>query len=231
MAYSVSGPGRKQTITERGWYAPPYTACRFAVIAQIAVRMGYELPLERYPEGVENAVYDLQLAGDRTPHNGSTMAQGQKAIRALLPGAPFFFGVLSDTEMFEAVGRGATVGFAADCGNLPRYLKNFIGQGYDGGHYLAIDGVYEDGTVDLSDPMYRPARAAKPRRIPWVDIKDAILRNAAGAIYVTFGYADEAYLLKQRDAANAQLGQALEDVTTHQAEVDALNAQIAALHG
>jgi hypothetical protein len=222
MTYPIV-TGRKQTVTERGWFAPPFTACRFAVLAQIAVRMGYDVPLARQPEGVDNFVRDLQIAGDNTPQNGSTMRQGQKAVAALLPDAPYFFGTMTDAEVMDAVNRGATVGFAVDCGKLPRYLKQYVGYAYNGGHYVAVDGV-DGNMVDYSDPMYRPAREAKPRRVNWADISPAVLRNSAGALIVSLGYQDEALLQQQLDKAQERL-------TTAQADVDTINGQIDALHG
>jgi hypothetical protein len=220
---SAIGPGIKQTVTERGWFAPPFTACRFAVIAQIALRMGYQVPLTRQPKNADNFVRDLQLAGDNTPHNGSTMRQGQKAVRALLPGAPFLFGTMSDAEMFAAVQKGATVGFAVDCSKLPRYLKNFVGYGYKGDHYMAIDGT--DGVnVDLSDPMYRPAGQAKPRSVPFGDIEDAVLRDKAGDMIVTLGYQDAAYLGQELAEAQTALIQAQAAVIAAQAKVDQITA-------
>jgi hypothetical protein len=225
--------GRKQTVTERGWFAPPFTGCRFAVIAQICLRMGYDVPLERSPDGAPNFVYDLQQAGDNTPGDGSTMRQGQKAMRALLPNAPILFGTLTDTEFADAVGKGATVGFAVNCAKLPAYLKNYVGSGYVGGHYMAIDGVNLDGTVDLSDPMYRPAKQAKPRTVPWDDISPAIERDAQGAIIVTMGYADTASLAEQIAAGEEHIAalQAANDamvarITANNTAIDAFAAQL-----
>lgn len=230
MTYPVGTQGRKQTVSERGWFAPPFTGCRFAVIAQIALRMGYELPLARQPEGVENAVRDLQLAGDNTPGNGSTMAQGQKAIRALLPGSDFLFGTLTDEEFHEAVAKGATVGFAVNFAKMPRYLKNFTGYGYNGGHYMAVDGSDGD-SVDLSDPMYRPAREAKPRRVPFADFKNAILRNGAGEMLVTMGYENVAVLRKKQRQIAAQIADVDSQIIRLEAQSLDLQAQQADVEG
>jgi hypothetical protein len=231
MTYPV-GPGHKQTVSERGWFTEDtgMTACRFAILTQIAIRTGYSVPLARQPKGADNFVYDLQLAGDNTPHNGSTMRQGQKGVAALLPGAPISFGTMTDAEMFEAVKRGATVGFAVNCGKLPRYLRNFVGYSYTKGHYVAVDGV-DGNMVDLSDPMYRPARDAKPRRVDWADLSPAVLRDRQGALIVSLGYQDEAYLQQQLVKAQERLTDAHVLTIDAQGDIDALNGKISALHG
>jgi hypothetical protein len=224
------GPGVKQTVTERGYFAPPFTACRFAVIAQILLRMGYQVPLERKP-GADNFVLDLQLAGDNTPKNGSSMRQGQKAVAALLPDAPVLFGTITDTEMFDAVGHGATVGFAVNMGKMPRELKNFCGYGFNGGHYMAVDAAYGgvDGfDVDLNDPMYRPAKNAQPRRVAWNDIKDAIVRDGAGNLIVTLGFQDAAWLRSQLAIVEAHLTEENAVVVDLEASADSLRTRIAA---
>src|SRR5512146_1242123 len=112
-------PGRRQTVTERGYYAPPFTACRFAVEAQIEIRMGRDLPLNL--KAPPNAVRDLQLAGDPTPGTGSTIAQGKAAIAALIPDSDMKWGWMTPDELLDAVkNHGATVGFGVDCGKWPR---------------------------------------------------------------------------------------------------------------
>lgn len=226
MTYPVE-QGHKQTITERGWFAPPFTACRFAVHAQQAIRAGYDVPLARTPNGADNIVRILQLAGDNTPGNGSTMRQGQKAVREVFgDDAPFLFGTLDDAELFDAVRKGATVGFAVRCGRLPRYLKNFVGYGYTGGHYMAIDAVYDDGTVDLSDPMYRPARQAKPRRVPWSDLQAAIVRDNVGHAIVSLAFEDAAYLLEQQTELTAKIAQAQADLAAFTAQAAQIQARL-----
>lgn len=232
-------PGKRIVGSERGWFAPPFTACRFAEIAKQARAQGYDVPLARQPEGVDNFVRDLQIAGDNTPGNGSTMRQGQKAIRALLPDARFQFGTISDAELFDFVTRGATVSFAVDCGKLPRYLKRFVGYGFNGGHYMGVDGVYgslESFDIDLSDAMYRPAREAKPRRVPWDHVRSAVLRSGGGDIFVTMSWVNSAFLEAQLAAAQVALAsaevvlvEAETVVAANQAAVDVLAEQLAAL--
>ncbi|HET7128963.1 MAG TPA: hypothetical protein VFJ93_07805 [Gaiellaceae bacterium] len=195
--------------------------------------MGFDVPTARWPKGTPNIVQILQAAGDNTPGDGSTMRQGQKAVRIVFPGADFLFGRLSDDEFHDAVRNGATIGFSVDCGKLPRYLKNFVGQGYDGGHYMSVDGAYDDGSDDLFDPMYRPSKEAKPRRVNFGDFAKAIARDRHGDIIVTMGYENVAVLRQQQSNLTAQqsglqtsvsqLEQRLADVAT---QLSTVNAQL-----
>jgi|ERR1035437_266793 hypothetical protein len=232
MSYPV-GPGVKQTISQRGWFTKltGFTACRFATGAQCLVRTGVQVPLARQPKGVDNFVYDLQLAGDNTPKNGSSLGQLQKGIAKLVPDAQILFGRMTDAEMFSAVQKGATVGFVANFARLTPALREafFCGRGFVGGHAMAIDAVYDDGTVDVSTPMYKPAAQAKPVRVAYSAIKNAIERDGQGNLIVWLGYQDAAYLRDQ--LATAQAALAAEEVTVGrlQAAVTNLQGKIAAL--
>ena len=230
MTALAVGPGVDITVSERGWFAPPLTACRFAVETEIAEWMGYtSLPLARRPKGADNFVRDMQLAGDSTPQNGSTLRQGQKAIRVLMPDAPFLFGALSDAELLAAVAKGAKVGFAVDCSKLAPALKRFVGRSYNGGHYMCF------GPSGLSDAMFKPARLAHPQNISYDSFRDAIVRDAAGDVIVVLGFKDAAYLRTQLASLSSQIaaqqdriaiaGRALADM---QAAAAQLQSQIAA---
>ncbi len=208
--------GRKQTVTERGWFAPPFTACRFAVEAQVELRMGRDLPLALQPYGADNAVRDLQVAGDPTLGTGSTIRQGQAAIRKLIPDSDMKWGWMTPAELLDAVkNHGATVGFGVDCAKWPRYLRVFVGFAYTGGHYVCVDGVDDTGTevvVDLNDPMdgptkHRPNRVAQPRRRSWTDVLKGV-SLVGGLMRVTLGYENESWWKAQLVLAEADLAAA-----------------------
>jgi hypothetical protein len=209
-AFSV-GPGVDVTVSERGWFAPPFTGCRFAVEAEIAAFVGYTgLPLMRRPKGVDNFVLALQQAGDKTPWNGSTLAQGQKALRVLLPDAPILFGTLSDDEIVAAVAKNAKVGFAVRMSKMPHDLRRFCGYGYNGGHYMAF------GPSGLSDPMFKPAGQAHPLDVDYDEFKGAIERDAHGNPIVVVGFFNAAYYRQQlatAEAAKAPLDAQIADLT------------------
>lgn len=199
------GPGRRLPVSQRGYFTVfpdgvHFTACRFASLAQCLERGGYVLPLDRKPPAAgapDNFVHQLQLAGDNTPKNGSTMRQAQKALRVLFPDpadAPaVLFGTMAEVELFEALRKGASVGVGMDCSKWPLYLKRWVGRKYDGGHYVTFDDVRPSsavaGTVEvqLTDPMFAPARNIRPRWVPWSDVSPAASR-LNGEVRVTVMY-------------------------------------------
>lgn len=189
------GRGRKLPVSQRGWFTKAadgtqhFTACMFAGLAQILERVGYRMPLGRdipLPGQPDNFVHTLQKAGDPTPLTGSSMRQSQTALRKLLPDAPVLFGTMSETELFEALAKGATVRIIVDCSKLPRERKRWVGQGFMGGHAVTVDGI-SGSVVDWTDPMYRPAKAIKAEPVEWSTVSSAVKRNANG-IVVTLGY-------------------------------------------
>ena len=85
MTYSVTGPGRKETVSQRGWFVDNgpdgkrhFTACRFAVIAQLAIRMGYDLPLARAPEGLEHPALPARFFARLVHHPALTKRTGTR---------------------------------------------------------------------------------------------------------------------------------------------------------
>lgn len=218
MTYPVSA-AHDWYITERGWFTNNFpdgvrrfTGCRFAILGTEAAALGFDVPRNRGPEGAPNICYELQRAGDSTPANGSTMRQGQKAVATVFPGADFLFGALTDDQFFAAVDNGAVVGFAIDCSKLPLYLKNFVGTGYNGGHYVSVHGVTDAApspVTQLFDPMDR-RQDPRPRTAPYADYRKAILRDGQGRMIVSMVYRGVAVLRKQESQLLAQLDQ-LED--------------------
>lgn len=196
------GPGRRLPVSQRGWFtrlpdgSVHFTACMFAGLSQILERRGFRLPLGRAkpaPGEPDNFVHQLQLAGDPTPQNGSTIRQSQAALRKLFGDTPtgISFGTMSDAEVQAELAKGATIRISIDCSKLPRRLRRWVGYGYTGRHAIALDDVKldeEDAVqVALTDPMWKPAREIRSTWAWWTELAPAIVRTAKG-IVVTIGY-------------------------------------------
>lgn len=198
----VTGPGRRLPVSQRGYFTRfpdgtvHFTACMFAGLAQILERRGFRLPLGRQrpaPNQADNFVHQLQVAGDPTPANGSTIAQSQAALRKLFGTTPtgVQFGTMSAPEIAAELAKGATIRVSVDCSKLPRALKRWVGYSYTGRHAITLDDArsLDNGAiaVALTDPMYRPAKAIMAVWVALADLDAALVRTAKG-IVVTLGY-------------------------------------------
>lgn len=167
-----------------------------ASVSMVLAWTGYDLPLPRNKADTppDNFVYSLWVATGQTKQHGTTTAGTQKALKALLPEAPIFFGAGSPDEVIQLLENNAAIRVTVKCRKLNPHLKRWVGS-YNGGHAIAIIGTRMNGTVRevfWMDPFGKPFKKDGSVRyagewIPWSDVSGVLDRNADGII-VAFGY-------------------------------------------
>lgn len=199
-------------VTQRGWWAPPYTSCMLAGLAMLLEWAGYELPLRRAQNAydgtdpkVANFVWLAHKMTGRPFSSGTNLQDSQTALFFLgFPDNIIHFGTMTRREIREHLGPslGAQIRFSCrplddmyhDIGPLP------AGDGTDGGH--ALNGVktrwnktkgYRE--VKVVDPMFRPWTDYDERGGQWVPF-DKFLEYADkdddGEYIVTWSFKDAA---------------------------------------
>jgi hypothetical protein len=228
--------GGLQFITQRGYFAPPFTSCMFASLATVLEFMGLDLPVPRRESKTppENFVLTLHKASGAPLVRGTTTRESQKALRALFPyGTGVHFGLASDAALLKLLEVNAAR-VMVSCGKLPRPLRRWIGYGYEGGHAVALGGV--QGTkVFYMDPMGRPATGYRGEWVELADISEALFRSG-GKVIAAWGKKGEAEkhimdeLARQLEAAERALTASHDETEAAEAHVARLQQQVAGIH-
>lgn len=192
---TVNDLGRKEFVTQRGYFAPPYVSCMFAALGSILIWMGYEIPLHRDAAYVppDNFVWTLHKRSGAPLDSGSSVSHTKTAMSRLLPDAPMYYGGATSAEIITLLTNGAAVRVTARCGNLPLYLRKWVGD-YTGGHAFCIIGTRMNAGVRevfWMDPMGKPW-LYQGQWIPWSDVSSDLDVNGNGKIIVTYAYKDTA---------------------------------------
>lgn len=192
----LADEGRRQFVTQRGYWAPPFTSCMFAALAMLLEWSGYRVPVARRLANTppENFVKRLHLASGRPLTTGSTIADTRTSLKALLPGTPIQFGTLSDQEFINELENGAAIRVSANLLDMPADLTNWSGRGNSNHAYAVIGTRVENGVRQIYwlDPMGRPGAGYDGRWIAWDHVRRALKRDGANDLYVTLTHKDAA---------------------------------------
>lgn len=188
----IADQGRRQYVTQRGYFAPPYVSCMFAALCSLLEWAGYRLPLARNVDNTppENFVLTLHRASgarfeNGRPATGTSNAHTQTALKALLPAAPITFSAVTPAEFVQLLEQDYALRFTANCRDFCG-LDLPCGCGDIGHAYAAIGTRMVDGIrgIFVFDPMGRPS-SFDGQWVRWSAIRAYLNRNADGRIIVT----------------------------------------------
>ena len=169
----------------------PMVNCMFYSLSTVLRWMGLDVPRD----------YGMTLReASGVPyeeHVGTDTDDTKRALRELLgwepDTGPMHYGAMSDADLLAMLRDGvAAARVMVDCGRLPWSLKRDTVGSYDGGHAIAVARAYDNNDVFWMDPMGKPSEGYVGVRVPWADVRRAVLRNAEGKVKVTYGLAGSA---------------------------------------
>ena len=205
---SIASTGQKLFVTQRGYFAPPFSSCMFAALCSILTWMGYRLPLARAKADTppDNFVLTLHEASGAGLDESTSIRHTRRALNELLPGAGVMSGTLGNEDFIEELARGAAIRVMARLSDLPRHLQQHAGSSNKGHAFCIIgtrvcngaDGGRHQGHHDVRevfwmDPMGRPSQGYKGEWVVWGDVR-SVLKRRSGEIIVTLGHRDAAIM-------------------------------------
>lgn len=195
-------------VTQRGWWAPPYTSCMLAAYCMVLAKQGYTLPLDRAKTAydgtnpkVVNFVLALHRATGRPLSSGTTLQDTITAVKALWapvsdPKPVIHVGAVGRHGIIDLLDQGATIRVSGGpLSAFPRLWNLPAGYG-NARHAFALEGTRLSPTtgirqVFLVDPMYRPASGYRGQWVAWAQLYHLIDKDSSGAVIATWGLPNE----------------------------------------
>ena len=206
---SYASAASELAITQRGWWAPPYTSCMLASYSMILVKQGYQLPLKRGQHDydgttpkIENMVLALHKATGRPLSSGTTLQDTPNAVAALWSGKTepkpiIHIGAVGKAAVIDLLAnKDATIRISGGpLSALPLSWNLPAGHG-NARHAMVLEGTRLSPTtgqrqVFLVDPMFRPITGYRGQWVKWDTLYAWVDKDDSGAVICTWGLPGE----------------------------------------